>query len=154
MRTSSRCVQGKQRFHYYFVTLLGYVNEIKVVKQLPAGGENFRFFCINSSKMDLNEVVRAAGLIYERWTIVGFSGWWHRWILWKSNQGLREIAAGPINCSSSNPTLMQICRWTEVQAWVMTVLFIFSTASLSHLRSMLPESSSCPQPAQQPNHAT
>ena len=29
-----------------------------------------------------------------------------------------------------------------------------STASLCHLRTMLPESSSCPQPAQQPNHAT
>ena len=28
------------------------------------------------------------------------------------------------------------------------------TASLSHLRTMLPESSSCPQPAQRPNHAT
>ena len=28
------------------------------------------------------------------------------------------------------------------------------TASLSHLRTMLPESSSCPQPAQWPNHAT
>ena len=32
-----------------------------------------------------------------------------------------------------------------------SVLF---TASLSHLRTMLPESSSCPQPAQWPNHAT
>ena len=30
----------------------------------------------------------------------------------------------------------------------------YSTASLSHLRTMLPESSSCPQPAQRPNHAT
>ena len=29
-----------------------------------------------------------------------------------------------------------------------------STASLSHLRTMLPKSSSCPQPAQRPNHAT
>ena len=29
-----------------------------------------------------------------------------------------------------------------------------STASLSHLRTMLPESSSCHQPAQRPNHAT
>ena len=29
-----------------------------------------------------------------------------------------------------------------------------STGSLSHLRTMLPESSSCPQPAQRPNHAT
>ena len=28
------------------------------------------------------------------------------------------------------------------------------TASLSHLRTMLPDSSSCPQPAQRPNHAT
>ena len=28
------------------------------------------------------------------------------------------------------------------------------TGSLSHLRTMLPESSSCPQPAQRPNHAT
>ena len=28
------------------------------------------------------------------------------------------------------------------------------TASLSHLRTMLPEISSCPQPAQRPNHAT
>ena len=28
------------------------------------------------------------------------------------------------------------------------------TASLTHLRTMLPESSSCPQPAQWPNHAT
>ena len=28
------------------------------------------------------------------------------------------------------------------------------TGSLSHLMTMLPESSSCPQPAQRPNHAT
>ena len=28
------------------------------------------------------------------------------------------------------------------------------TASLSHLRTMLPKSSSCPKPAQRPNHAT
>ena len=28
------------------------------------------------------------------------------------------------------------------------------TASLSHLRKMLPKSSSCPKPAQRPNHAT
>ena len=57
MRTSSRCVQGKQRFHYYFVTLLGYVNEIKVVKQLPAGGENFRFFCITASLSHLSTML-------------------------------------------------------------------------------------------------
>ena len=30
----------------------------------------------------------------------------------------------------------------------------WGTGSLSHLRAMLPESSSCPQPAQRPNHAT
>ena len=29
-----------------------------------------------------------------------------------------------------------------------------NTGSLSHLRTMLPESSSCPKPAQLPNHAT
>ena len=31
---------------------------------------------------------------------------------------------------------------------------ITCTASLSHLRTMLPKSSSCPKPAQRPNHAT
>ena len=36
----------------------------------------------------------------------------------------------------------------------MAMLISHSTASLSHLRTMLPESSSCLQPAQRPNHAT
>ena len=34
------------------------------------------------------------------------------------------------------------------------IIFQPSIGSLSHLRTMLPESSSCPQPAQRPNHAT
>ena len=42
----------------------------------------------------------------------------------------------------------------EKLAPVCENFFHRGTASLSHLRTMLPESSSCSQPAQRPNHAT
>ena len=37
---------------------------------------------------------------------------------------------------------------------ILTSANIIHTASLSHLRTMPPESSSCPKPAQRPNHGT
>ena len=43
----------------------------------------------------------------------------------------------------------------EMKAEISLINENFSyTGSLSHLRTKLPESSSCPQPAQRPNHAT
>ena len=46
------------------------------------------------------------------------------------------------------PRLRECCKQRQAK-----VVSKSSTASLSHMRTMLPESSSCPQPAQRPNHA-
>ena len=42
----------------------------------------------------------------------------------------------------------------NVRLSIATKLRLYCTASLSHLRTMLPESSSRPRPANRPNHAT
>ena len=52
----------------------------------------------------------------------------------------------------THQTLLSFYRSLEIR--LLTVSSLRSTASLSHLRTMLPESSSCLQPAQRPNHAT
>ena len=51
---------------------------------------------------------------------------------------------------------MRLCElFSKRFGYIQGSLHVYkSTASLSHLRTMLPESSSCPQPALRPIHAT
>ena len=51
-------------------------------------------------------------------------------------------------------SLINLCCISMVEIPLLVGARRYSTASLSHLRIMLPESSSCPQPAKRPIHAT
>ena len=64
-----------------------------------------------------------------------------------SPQPLQEIgqAAG-----EGDAVALYTIKWSDSTEGIR----VRSTASLSHLRTMLPKSISCPKPAQQPNHAT
>ena len=46
------------------------------------------------------------------------------------------------------------CDFSSRTTYRLLTCSYLSTVILSHLRTMLPESSSCPQPTQRPNHAT